>query len=246
MSPGARGQRAPRPEDGPAVPNRPEEKPDLPGGTLRLLVVDDHEVVRAGLVALLERREQFQVVAQAGTGAEALELTRRFEPDIVLLDLRLPDGSGIEACREIRAEFPAIPVVFLTSSPDEEDVLAAILAGARGYVLKQTRTAELVRVLAAVGRGESQLDPAVTGKVLDRIRGIADGTYVDEMAVLTTQERTILGWMAEGQTNREIAAQVFLSEKTVKNYVSSILRKLHLERRTQAAAFVARHERSSR
>jgi DNA-binding NarL/FixJ family response regulator len=209
--------------------------------SLRLLVVDDHEVVRQGLVSLLERREHFQVVAEAGTAAEAVEMARKFEPDLVVMDVRLPDGSGIEACREIRAEFPATRVVILTSYPDEEAVLSAIIAGASGYLLKQIRGRDLVSALESVGRGESLLDPAVTEKVLDRVRRIATGTYTDEMAQLTQQEQKILLLVAEGKTNKEIASEVFLSDKTVKNYVSSILSKLNLERRAQAAAFVARH-----
>jgi two-component system response regulator DevR len=183
---------------------------------LRLLVVDDHEVVRQGLVSLLERREHFQVVAEAGTAAEAVEMARKFEPDLVVMDVRLPDGSGIEACREIRAEFPTTRVVILTSYPDEEAVLSAIIAGASGYLLKQIRARDLVS-------------------------RIATGTYTDEMAQLTQQEQKILLLVAEGKTNKEIASEVFLSDKTVKNYVSSILSKLNLERRAQAAAFVARH-----
>ena len=139
---------------------------------LRLLVVDDHEVVRQGLVALLDRRDRFQVVAEAGTVEEALEATRRFHPDLVVMDVRLPDGSGIEACREIRAEFPLTRVVMLTSYPDEEAVLSAIIAGASGYLLKQIRARDLVSALESVGRGESLLDPAVTEKVLDRVRRI--------------------------------------------------------------------------
>jgi two-component system response regulator DevR len=208
---------------------------------LRLLVVDDHELVRQGLIALLDRREHFQVVAEAGTAAEALEMARKFEPDLVVMDVRLPDGSGIEACREIRQEFPNTRVVILTSYPDEEAVLSAIIAGASGYLLKQIRSRDLVSALESVGRGESLLDPAVTEKVLDRVRRIATGTYTDEMAQLTQQEQKILLLVAEGKTNKEIAAEVFLSDKTVKNYVSSILSKLNLERRAQAAAFVARH-----
>ena len=208
---------------------------------LRLLVVDDHELVRQGLIALLDRREHFQVVAEAGTAAEAVEMARKFEPDLVVMDVRLPDGSGIEACREIRAEFPNTRVVILTSYPDEEAVLSAIIAGASGYLLKQIRSRDLVSALESVGRGESLLDPAVTEKVLDRVRRIATGTYTDEMAQLTQQEQKILLLVAEGKTNKEIASEVFLSDKTVKNYVSSILSKLNLERRAQAAAFVARH-----
>jgi DNA-binding NarL/FixJ family response regulator len=207
----------------------------------RLLIVDDHEVVRQGLVALLDRRDGFQVVAEAGTVAEAIDLARRFEPEIVVMDVRLPDGSGIEACREIRAELPSTRVVMLTSYPDEEAVLSAIVAGAAGYLLKQIRARDLVAALEAVGRGESLLDPAVTEKVLERIRRIAMGGQSDELAVLTSQEQKILLLVAEGMTNKEIAADVFLSDKTVKNYVSSILSKLNLERRAQAAAFVAKH-----
>ena len=191
--------------------------------------------------SLLDRREHFQVVAEAGTAAEAVEMARKFEPDLVVMDVRLPDGSGIEACREIRAELPATRVVILTSYPDEEAVLSAIIAGACGYLLKQIRGRDLVSALESVGRGESLLDPAVTEKVLDRVRRIATGTYTDELAQLTQQEQKILLLVAEGKTNKEIAAEVFLSDKTVKNYVSSILSKLNLERRAQAAAFVAKH-----
>jgi len=207
----------------------------------RLLIVDDHEVVRQGLVALLDRRDGFQVVAEAGTVAEAIDQARRFEPDIVVMDVRLPDGSGIEACREIRAELANTRVVMLTSYPDEEAVLSAIVAGASGYLLKQIRARDLVSALEAVGRGESLLDPAVTEKVLERVRRIAMGGQTDELAVLTSQEQKILMLVAEGKTNKEIASDVFLSDKTVKNYVSSILSKLNLERRAQAAAFVAKH-----
>jgi len=212
---------------------QPTEQP------LRLLVVDDHEVVREGLVAMLDRRPNFQVVAEAGTVAEAIEAARRFQPELVVMDVRLPDGSGIEACREIRAEFPQTRVVMLTSYPDEEAVFSAIVAGASGYLLKQVRGRDLVAALEAVGRGESLLDPAVTEKVLERVRRIATGGATDELAQLTSQEQKILLLVAEGKTNKEIAAEVFLSDKTVKNYVSSILAKLNLERRAQAAAFVA-------
>ena len=208
--------------------------------SLRLLIVDDHEVVRQGLVALLDRREGFQVVAEAGTVAEAVEQARKFEPDIVVMDVRLPDGSGIEACREIRAELPRTRVVMLTSYPDEEAVLSAIVAGAAGYLLKQIRARDLVTALEAVGRGESLLDPAVTEKVLERVRKIATGGQTDELSMLTSQEQKILMLVAEGKTNKQIAGEVFLSDKTGKNYVSSILSKLNLERRAQAAAFVAK------
>ncbi|MGD0121189.1 MAG: response regulator transcription factor [Candidatus Limnocylindrales bacterium] len=209
---------------------------------LRLLVVDDHEVVRQGLTAFLDRHEQFEVVAEAGTCAEAILQARKFVPDLVLMDVRLPDATGIEACRLIRDESPAMAVVFLTSSPDEMDVLGAIVAGARGYVLKQTRSLELVRTLEAVGRGESLFDPAVTGVVLERIRRIANATDGDGSNDLSVREREILPLLAEGMSNKEIASIVYLSDKTVKNRVSSILAKLGLDRRTQIAAFVAQHD----
>ena len=211
----------------------------------RLLVVDDHEVVRQGLVAMLERRPNFQVVAEAGTVAESIEMARRHQPDLVIMDVRLPDGSGIEACREIRAEMPATRVVILTSYPDEEAVFSAIVAGASGYLLKQVRGRDLVAALESVGRGESLLDPAVTEKVLERVRRIATGGATDELAQLTAQEQKILLLVAEGKTNKEIAAEVFLSDKTVKNYVSSILSKLNLQRRAQAAAYIAKRHTGS-
>jgi DNA-binding NarL/FixJ family response regulator len=211
----------------------------------RLLVVDDHEVVRQGLVALLDRRPGFEVVAQAGSVTEAIEQARLHQPDIVVMDVRLPDGSGVEACRAIRDELPGTRVIMLTSFPDDEAVLSAIVAGASGYLLKQIRARDLVAALEAVGRGESLLDPAVTERVLERIRRIAAGDAGDELSVLTAQERKILLLVAEGKTNKEIAGDVFLSDKTVKNYVSSILSKLNLERRAQAAAFVAK-QRSDR
>jgi len=216
------------------------ESKQAPASPLRLLVVDDHEVVRQGLVSMLGRREGFQVVAEAGTAADAIEMAQKFQPDLVIMDVRLPDGSGIEACREIRSQLPATRVVILTSYPDEEAVFSAIVAGASGYLLKQIRARDLVSAIESVGRGESLLDPAVTEKVLERVRRIASGTEHDELAQLTQQERKILMLVAEGKTNKEIADEVFLSDKTVKNYVSSILSKLNLQRRAQAAAYIAR------
>lgn len=209
--------------------------------SLRLLVVDDHELVRRGLVSLLDRRDGFEVVAEAGSVAEAIDAATRFEPDLVIMDVRLPDGSGIEACREIRAARPETRVIILTSYPDEEAVLSAIIAGANGYLLKQIRGRELVSAIEAVGRGESLLDSAITEKVLARVRRIATGPEADELSDLNAQERKILLLVAEGMTNKEIAGEVFLSDKTVKNYVSSILSKLSLQRRAQAAAYVAKH-----
>lgn len=206
---------------------------------LRLLIVDDHEVVRQGLVALLDRREGFQVVAEAGTVAESIEQARKFEPDIVVMDVRLPDGSGIEACREIRAELPATRVVMLTSYPDEEAVLSAIVAGAAGYLLKQIRARDLVAALESVGRGESLLDPAVTEKVLERVRRIAMGGQTDELAVLTSQEQKILMLVAEGKTNKEIAAALYLSPKTIEYHLANTFRKLDIHSRAELARIVS-------
>jgi two-component system, NarL family, response regulator DevR len=217
------------------------DEPAHPARPMRVMIVDDHEVVRQGLVALLSRREEFEVVAEAGSVGEAIANAQRYMPDLVVMDVRLPDGSGIEACREIRSEMPETKVVMLTSYPDEEAVLSAIIAGASGYLLKQVRGRDLVSALKAVGRGDSLLDPAITERVLERVRRVASGVERDELADLTSQERKILMLVAEGKTNKEIASDVFLSDKTVKNYVSSILAKLNLQRRAQAAAFVARH-----
>jgi DNA-binding NarL/FixJ family response regulator len=203
------------------------------------MLVDDHEVVRQGLKSLLERREHLQVVAEAGTVADAIAEAARVVPDVIVMDVRLPDGTGVEACRDIRAEHPEIRVLMLTSYADDEAVYASIVAGASGYLLKQTRGRELVSAIDAVARGESLLDPSVTSKVLTRMREMATGGHKDKLSELTEQERRILGLIAEGKTNREIAGTVYLSEKTVKNYVSNILSKLGMERRAQAAAFLA-------
>ncbi|MDB5075396.1 MAG: transcriptional regulatory protein devR [Chloroflexi bacterium] len=206
---------------------------------IRVMLVDDHEVVRQGLKSLLERRENLEVVAEAGTVAEAVEAAARTQPDVVVMDVRLPDGTGIEACRDIRAERPQTHVLMLTSYADDEAVYAAIIAGAAGYLLKQTRGRELVSAIESVARGESLLDPSVTSTVLARMREMASGGHMDKLSELSEQERRILALIAEGKTNREIAGTVFLSEKTVKNYVSTILSKLGMERRAQAAAFLA-------
>jgi two-component system response regulator DevR len=206
---------------------------------IRVMLVDDHEVVRQGLKSILERREHLRIVAEAGTVAEAVAQAAETQPDVIVMDVRLPDGTGIEACREIRAEHPEIRVLMLTSYTDDEAVYASIVAGAAGYLLKQTRGRELVSAIEAVARGESLLDPSVTSKVLARMRELATGNHKDKLSELTEQERRILGLIAEGKTNREIAGIVFLSEKTVKNYVSTILSKLGMERRAQAAAFIA-------
>ncbi len=207
--------------------------------TIRVMLVDDHEIVRQGLRTLLERREHLQVVAEAGSVAEAVEVGLRVRPDVIVMDVRLPDGTGIEACRDIRAECPDVRVLMLTSYADDEAVYASIIAGAAGYLLKQTRGRELVSAIERVAAGESLLDPEVTAAVLSRMRDMAAGKHHDKLAELSDQERRILNLIAEGKTNREIAATVFLAEKTVKNYVSTILNKLGMERRAQAAAFLA-------
>lgn len=209
---------------------------------IRILLVDDHEVVREGLRALLSRREGYQIVGQAGSVAEAIAEADRTHPDIVVMDVRLPDGSGIEACREIRERMPETNVIILTSYADDDAVFASILAGASGYVLKQTRGRALADAIEAVARGESLLDPAVTQKVMERLRTAKERRAADPLDALNEQEHKIIELIAEGKTNKEIAAEVFLSDKTVKNYVSSILTKLNLRRRSEAAAFIARRE----
>jgi two-component system response regulator DevR len=209
---------------------------------LRILIVDDHEVVREGLRALLNRRSGFSVVAEAATVEGAVAETSRAKPDVVIMDVRLPDGSGVEACREIRQENPDTKVIMLTSYADEEAVFASILAGAAGYLLKQTRGQTLAEAVEAVARGESLLDTAVTQKVMERVRAAGTRTVDDPLTSLSEQEHKILLLIADGKTNKEIAEEIYLSDKTVKNYVSSILSKLNLRRRAEAAAFIARRE----
>ncbi len=205
---------------------------------IRVMLVDDHEVVRMGIRTLLERRAGFVVVAEAGSVQEAVSQARRSQPDVIVMDIRLPDGNGVEATREIKDERPETRVIMLTSYADDEAIYGSIMAGASGYLLKQTRGQSLAEAIERVAAGESLLDPSVTNKVLERMRSLARGES-DELAVLTDQERKILGLIAEGKTNKEIAAEIFLSDKTVKNYVSSILSKLNLRRRSEAAAFIA-------
>jgi two-component system, NarL family, response regulator DevR len=204
----------------------------------RVLICDDHEVVREGLRTLLSRREDMAVVGEAGTMQEAIDAAAKAKPDVVIMDVRLPDGSGVEACRAIREARPETHVIMLTSYADDEALFASIVAGASGYLLKQTRGQAVVDAIQAVAQGRSLLDPDVTGKVLERVRR---GREQEDPAVasLTDQERKVLEQLAEGKTNREIGTALFLSEKTVKNYVSRILDKLGLSRRAQAAAYMA-------
>jgi len=206
---------------------------------VRLLIVDDHEIVRLGLRTLLGGRPEFEIVGEATTVAQAVDLAAATQPDVVIMDVRLPDGSGVEACRAIKAARPETQVVMLTSYPDEEAVEASVVAGASGYLLKQTGADELVRTIQIAASGGSLLDPAVTAGLLDRFRRLASG---DEHTPdpLTPQEGRVLAFIADGRTNREIGAALHISEKTVKNYVTSLLAKLQLKRRTEAAVFAAR------
>ena len=203
---------------------------------LRVLIVDDHDIVRKGLATLLSRQEDMVLAGEAGTAAEAVEKASELAPDVVVLDIRLPGESGIEACRDIRAHNPNIKVLMLTSYSDEEAVMGSIMAGASGYLLKEIRSQEIVEAIRRVGQGQSLLDPAVTNRVLEQVRR---GRLQDPLAQLTEQEQRILELIAEGDTNKEIAREVNLSDKTVKNYVSNILGKLEMSRRSQAAAYMA-------
>lgn len=203
------------------------------------MLVDDHEVVREGLRTLVGKNKGLIVVAEAATMAEAIETAGRAKPDVVIMDVRLPDGSGVEACRTIREARPETKVIMLTSYADDEALFASIVAGAAGYLLKQTRGQAVIDAITSVAQGRSLLDPDVTGKVLERVRR---GRDEDDpaFASLTDQERKVLEQLAEGKTNREIGEVLFLSEKTVKNYVSRILDKLGLSRRAEAAAYMAK------
>ncbi len=209
---------------------------------VRILIVDDHEVVRQGLRALLERQPGFQVVAEAGSVEEAIREADTKKPRVVIMDVRLPDGSGVEACRDIKAADPSVKVLILTSYADDEAVFNSILAGASGYLLKQVRSRELVSAIERVSRGESLLDPAVTQNVLSRVRDLAAKPTRDKEGPLSEQEEKILSLIAEGKTNKEIAQELYLSDKTIKNYVSHILTKLNLSRRAEAAAYYVRKE----
>ncbi len=205
---------------------------------MKILLVDDHEVVREGLRAMIDAADDLEVVGEAGSAGEAVRRVGFDDPDVVVLDVRLPDGSGVEACREIRERFPDVRVLMLTSFADEEALLAAIIAGASGYVLKRIKGGDLLESIRKVGRGESLLDADMTEKLFRRLRG----EDVDDpmLSRLSPQERAILEHIAEGKTNRQIAEDMFLAEKTVKNYVSNLLAKLGMHRRSEAAAYMAR------
>jgi two-component system response regulator DevR len=207
----------------------------------RIFIVDDHEVVRLGLKALLEHHPQFEVVGEAGNAREALEQVARIQPDVVLMDVRLPGTSGIEVCEEITKNYDNIRVIILTSYADDEMLFSAIRAGASGYVLKQIGAEDLIKALEAVGRGEALLDPAVTQRVFQEVRRAVKEEEAQAFQNLSQQERHVLLLVSEGRTNREIAKALFLGEGTVRNYVSSILSKLGVSNRAEAAAYAVEH-----
>jgi len=209
---------------------------------LRILLVDDHEVVRLGIRSLIERQPGMEVVGEAGTVSEAVDQASLLAPDVVVLDMRLPGGDGIEACRQIKAHRPETRIIVLTSFADDETLFDAITCGAEGYVLKQIGSGDLVQALGRVGRGESLLDPSLTERVFAKVRQARYEERGHAFADLNAHEMRILAHVAEGKTNREIAAVLHLSEKTVRNYVSIILNKLGLTSRAQAAAYAARNQ----
>jgi DNA-binding NarL/FixJ family response regulator len=208
-------------------------------GRVRLLIVDDHEVVRLGLRALLGSRPEFEIVGDATTVSQAVATAEMSQPDVVIMDVRLPDGTGVEACREIKASRPQTQVVMLTSYADAEAVEASVIAGAAGYVLKGSSASDLIRAVQVAASGGSLLDPVVTARLLDRFRRLTSGDD-HPSDPLTPQEQRVLALIAEGRTNREIGQVLHISEKTVKNYVTTLLAKLQLRRRTEAAAYAAR------
>jgi two-component system, NarL family, response regulator DevR len=207
----------------------------------RIILVDDHEVVRLGLKALLEHHPQFEVVGEAGTAKDAIEQVARSLPDVVLMDIRLPGVSGIEACEEITRRFPNTRVIILTSYAEDDMLFSAIRAGASGYVLKQIGGEDLIRALEAIGRGENMLDPAVTQRVFQEVRRAVKEEEASAFVNLSQQEKHVLILVSEGKTNREIAKALFLGEGTVRNYVSSILSKLGVSNRAEAAAYAVEH-----
>jgi two-component system response regulator DevR len=212
---------------------------------LRIFLVDDHEVVRRGVRDMLEAEDDFEVVGEAGGVEEALNRISATNPDMAVLDVRLPDGNGVELCRELRSRHPSLACLMLTSFDDDEALVEAIMAGAAGYVLKQVKGHDIIEAVRLVGSGRTLLDPAMTARVIERLR---NGPSEDpKLARLSGQERRILELLADGKTNRQIAAEIFLSEKTVKNYVSNLLTKMGMSRRTEAAVYAARqaerHER---
>jgi len=209
--------------------------------SLRILLVDDHEVVRVGIGALIDRQPGMEVVGEAATVREAVNQAGQLAPDVVVMDVRLPGGSGLDACQQIKAQRPETRVIILTSYPDDEVLFDAIASGADGYVLKKIGSDDLIRALERVGRGENLLDPSLTAQVFAKMRQVRREERAHAFAGLTAQEMQVLARIAEGETNREIGEALHLSEKTVRNYVSAILNKLSLASRAQAAAYAARH-----
>jgi len=209
---------------------------------LRIIIVDDHEVVRLGLKALLDRHPDFEVIDEASTAREAVQKAETHQPEVVVMDIRLPGGSGIDACREITQKQPDTKVIMLTSYAEDEMLFDAIAAGAAGYVLKQIGGDDLVHAIEAVGRGEALLDPALTQRVFERVREAQRKDEKSAFSALTDQEMRVLALLAEGKTNREIAQMLYLGEGTVRNYVSSILSKLGLANRAEAAAYAVQHK----
>lgn len=207
----------------------------------RILLVDDHEVVRLGLKALIDRHDHFEVVGEAGSAREAIEAVAQLHPDVVVMDIRLPGASGIEACEEIVEKHPNTRVIMLTSYAEDEMLFSAIRAGASGYILKQIGGEDLIRALEAIGRGEALLDPAVTQRVFQEVRKAGRDEEASAFAHLSQQEKHVLQLVSEGRTNREIAKNLFLGEGTVRNYVSSILSKLNVNNRAEAAAYAVEH-----
>jgi two-component system, NarL family, response regulator DevR len=209
--------------------------------TIRVLLVDDHEIVRVGLRSVLGQNHGIAVVGESASMAEAVGLAGKLKPDVILMDIRLPDGSGVDACREILAAHPGIQVIFLSSYADDDSVLAAVMAGARGYVLKEIDSSSLVRAIHGVVEGQSILDPAVTDRALRWLRGFATDQDLPS-GKLSAQEERVLALVAEGKTNKEIASALNLSDKTVKNYLATVFQKLRITRRAQAAAFFVKRQ----
>jgi DNA-binding NarL/FixJ family response regulator len=216
---------------------RPRGRGKIAGMTIRIFVLDDHELVRTGLQTLMEGEEDMDVVGQAGTAQQGLELIAELRPDVAILDVRLPDGSGIEVCREIRSLYPEIACLMLTSYADDEALFSAIMAGAAGYVLKEIGGSDLLGDIRRVSQGASLIDTTLSKDIFDRLR--KSQKTEARLSSLSPQERRVLDLIAQGRSNRQIAEEIFLAEKTVKNYVSSLLSKLGMQRRTEAGVYAA-------
>jgi two-component system response regulator DevR len=208
---------------------------------IRLLIVDDHKVVRLGLITMFSRHRGVQIVADVGTMVEAIEEAHRLKPDVILMDVRLPDGSGIDACREIRTACPDTQVLFLTSFADDDALLATVLAGAAGFLLKQADEVGVIHAVETVANGQSIMDPAVTNALFQRMRSFSNSEHTHASGTLSPQEERVMILVVEGKTNKEIALDMGLSEKTVKNYLSNIFQKMQVSRRSQAAVLFERH-----